>query len=136
MYKPRKIESNLNWSDRDKIKIYTVSESGEPVDKNKYLIQLERIKKSKTVNWSATPAFVIFHEAVSAYYFVLAWWGNDNELLTHVTVEIGDGWIHDPDKYSFCVWDLEIMWAERNFFIESVYCGKPDIDDYRAKRLR
>lgn len=136
MFKPRNIESESNWSDRDNIKIYTVSESGEPVEKEKYFDRLENVKRSKEVSWPSTAAFAIFHESLASSYLILAWWGNDNELLTNVSVNTGDGWIHDPDRYSFCVWDLEIIWAERNYFIELVYCEKPDISEYRKRRLR
>ncbi len=106
------------------------------VAKEQYLDRLAEVKRTKNIDWSSTAAFAIFHQAVATSYLVLAWWGNDNELFTDVSVNEGYGWLHDPNKYSFCVWDLEIMWAERNFFIELVYCETPDITEYRNRRLR
>ncbi len=68
-------------------------------------------------------------------YLVLAWWGNDNELFTSVSVQTASGWMEDPARYSFCVYDLEVIWQERNHFVESMDCAEPSLADYRARRL-
>ncbi|OED41353.1 hypothetical protein AB833_09855 [Chromatiales bacterium (ex Bugula neritina AB1)] len=136
MFTPRRIESGANWLDQDNVKIYTVSQSAEPISKERYFDRLDIVKNSKNVPWPSTAAFAIFHEANAGSYLILCWWGNGNELLTNASVNTGDGWTHNPDKYSFCIWDLEIMWAERNFFIELMYCENPDISEYRKRRLR
>lgn len=135
-YAPRRIDSNAQWCDDDGIKIYTVSASGRPVDQADYTSRLAQIKQEHDVDWRSTPAFAIFHDGAGGLqYLVLAWWGNDNELFTTVTVRDGERWIVDPARYSFCVWDLEIFWAERNFFIEHVYTERPDQEAYRRARL-
>jgi hypothetical protein len=66
---------------------------------------------------------------------VLAWWGNDNELFTSVSARSTQGWVEDPRRYSFCLWDLEVFWFERNRYVELVYRAAPDLDAYRAARL-
>lgn len=136
MFHPRKIESLPQWSDPDGIKIYTISAQDEPVNQAPYLARLSEVKKSRAVAWASTPAFVIFHDGANMAYLVLAWWGNDNELFTSVSVKTASGWIEDSGQYSFCVYDLEVFWAERNFFVEQVYCPQPSLAGYRAKRLR
>lgn len=136
MFRQRRIESDSGWSDADGIKIYTVSASGAAVEHNDYLPRLAELKATKPVEWSQTPAFAIFHDGSGAQYLVLAWWGNDNEMLVSVSVRQDDGWVEDPGRYSFCLWDLEIMWAERNLFIEHLYCAEPSLHDYRNARLR
>lgn len=98
-------------------------------------MQLAKVKKRKSVAWSSAPAFAIFHDGAGMEYLILAWWGNDNELLTSVSVQTKSGWIEDPTKYSFCVYDLEVIWQERNYFVEFIYCEKPSLESYRAKRL-
>ncbi|PKM23265.1 MAG: hypothetical protein CVV10_00135 [Gammaproteobacteria bacterium HGW-Gammaproteobacteria-14] len=135
MYQPRKIESNPSWLDADGIKIYTISAQNQPVNQATYLRRLSEVKQNKPVIWEATPAFAIFHDGATCQYLVLAWWGNDNELFTSVSVNTASGWIEDPSQYSFCLWDLEVLWHERNYFIEEVYCAKPDLESYRARRL-
>ena len=100
-----------------------------------YLTQLQIIKSQKQLAWKHIPAFAIFHEGANAQYLVLAWWGNDNEMFISVSVREQSSWIVDSDKYSFCLWDLEILWAERNIFIETMYSGKTDLEAYRYQRL-
>lgn len=86
------------------------------------------------VEWMKTPAFAIFHRGSVALYLVLAWWGNANELFTRVAVLEQNKWIEDANRFSFCLWDLEVMWHERQYFIDSVYCAEPDLASYRLKR--
>ena len=120
--------------DADGIKLYTISAHSRTVDEAPFVVELHRVKKHLQVNWRTTPAFAIFHEGSTASYLVLAWWENGNELFTRVSVQEEDGWVADPDKYSFCLWDMEVMWFERAAFIRHMYCGSPDIESYRAER--
>jgi len=135
MFKPRRIETSSDWLDVDGIKLYTVSATGETVAQSDYLTQLQVVKSQKQLDWPQTPAFAIFHEADSAQYLVLAWWGNDNEMFTSVSVRTQADWMVESGKYSFCLWDLEILWAERNIYIETMYSGKADLTAYRHQRL-
>ena len=135
MFQPRKIEGNPGWLDPDGIKVYTLSARNLPVDQSPYLARLAEVKKQKAVPWAATPAFAIFHDGLSMAYLVLAWWGNDNELFTSVSVQTASGWAEDPARYSFCVYDLEVIWQERRFFVDFVYRAAPDLAAYRAARF-
>lgn len=135
MFHPRRIKSSSGWLDGSGTKIYTISASGKEVPHSDFLPHLSGVKAAKSIEWSSTPSFTIFHEGSSARYLVLAWWGNDNELFTSVSVLIDGAWVEDPSKYSFCLWDLEIFWAERNIFVSTMYSGHPDIYKYRQQRL-
>jgi hypothetical protein len=134
-FNPRKIESESAWQDEDGIKIYTISALNTPVDRSAFLPRLVEVKRSRSVDWPSSAAFAIFHDGAASQYLVLAWWGNDNELFTSVSVKTVAGWVEDPLRYSFCLWDLEVFWHERNFYIESVYCANPDMTSYRARRM-
>lgn len=134
MFEPRRIETASDWLDQDGVKLYTVSASGRDVDLSEYLPKLQEIKAQQAVNWPSTPSFAIFHEGTGADYLVLAWWANDNELFTSVSVRVGGQWVKDPSRYSFCLWDLEIFWAERNIFVNTMYSGHPDLQAYRQER--
>lgn len=105
------------------------------MDQAPYFLRLAEVKKQKAVAWPSTPAFAVFHDGAGAPYLVLAWWGNDNELFTSVSVKTASGWVEDPSRFSFCLYDLEVFWHERNCFIEFIDCPEPDIESYRAKRL-
>ncbi|MEO0458820.1 MAG: hypothetical protein AAF152_19880 [Cyanobacteria bacterium P01_A01_bin.114] len=135
MFKPRRIETSPDWLDPDGVKLYTVSANGEAVLQPDYLAQLQTVKSQKQLDWEHIPAFAIFHEGANAQYLVLAWWRSENEMFTSVSVREQSSWVIDSDKYSFCLWDLEILWAERNIYIETMYSGKTDLAAYRYQRL-
>ena len=130
MYKPRKISSLPRASDPDGLKLYTISASGAEIDISRYQKRLAFIKTQKQID-SSLPAFAIMHEGVSCEYLIVGWWQNDNELFVSVSVKEPDNWVEDMTKYSFCVWDLDIIWHERNSFIRHLYSGTKDLEAYR-----
>ncbi|WP_223671038.1 hypothetical protein [Kangiella shandongensis] len=134
MFKPRLIQTDKDWLDADGIKLYTISAANLPVNRSDYLGQLKVLKLKKDFDWARTAAFAIFHDGASAKYLVLVAWGNDNELFTTVSVRKSEHWFEDPEAYSFCLWDMEVMWAERNIYIETMYSGVESLDAYRATR--
>ena len=134
MFKPRTIKSDPTWSDKDGIKIYTISLNSEDIDKSNFTARLAAVKNLKSVCWINTPAFVIFHEGERFLYLVLTWWGNNNELFTSVSVLTDQGWQEDPDKYSFCLYDLEVFMEERSIYIETMYSGQVNLEAYRRQR--
>ncbi|MBV9437233.1 MAG: hypothetical protein JOZ44_14340 [Acidobacteria bacterium] len=75
--------------------------------------------------------FIIKHHGATADYVVLAWWANENELPTRVFVtDPQTGRWRPANDESFCVWDLEIMWRERNHYIRTMLGGKSDVAQY------
>jgi hypothetical protein len=50
-------------------------------------------------------------------------------------VKTASGWVEDASLYSFCVYDLEVFWHERNYFIQFIDCHIPNLDGYRAMRF-
>lgn len=136
MYRPRPIASLPAKTDADGIKLYTIAPEGKAVDASRYLPRLRAMKQARPVAWRDTPAFAICHEGASARYLVLGWWGNSNEMFIAVAAEDASGWVEDLSRYSFCLWDMEVMWHERNAFVERMYGTEPSLDAYRADRFR
>ena len=134
MFQHRSIEGQVDWLDETSVKIYTISFSNDSVEKSKYLSRLKQIKLARNIDWEDTPSFVIFHDGASCDYLVLVWWGNDNELFTSVSVKSEGVWMEDPHKYSFCLYDLEIMWSERNIYIKTMDCVFPSLKQYQVSR--
>lgn len=65
--------------------------------------------------------FVIAHQGATGDYVVLAWWDNENELPVRVLVRRPGGqWRNAETTESVCVWDLEIIWHERQAWVETV----------------
>jgi hypothetical protein len=135
MFQPRRIESQSDWLDADGVKIYTISARSTEVIQAVYLDRLKEVKSQRPIDWAKTPAFALFHDGATGRYLVLCWWGNDNELFTSVSVETVEGWIEDPSRYSFCLWDMEVMWFERNQFVECLYGENSSLEKYRASRF-
>ena len=135
MFEQRKIESSTDLLDADGIKIYTVTIGNTAVDQTPFKQRLEDVKNTRNLDWAITPAFALFHEGESLLYLVLAWWSNDNELFTSVSVLTESGRVDDNEKYSFCLYDLEIFWFERNAFITTMYSGSSCIESYRKQRI-
>jgi len=134
MYQPRKIETKEDWLDEDGLKIYCISHSGKPVQKAPFHEKLLDLKKGRDIAWADKAGFVIFHEGATARYLVLVYWGNDNELFPIVSVETKEGWVEDAERFSFCLWDLEVIWQERQLYIEHCYSGNYDLESYRYAR--
>ena len=83
--------------------------------------------------------FIIAHPCQSHYYLIINWWDNQNELFSRVFVterRAGAAWEPAGDRYSFCVWDIEIIWFERNLWIETMLSGRPPATErYLAEQL-
>lgn len=107
-------------------KCYRIS-CDEVIDDAIYEMRLAEVKSAffkerKVKDWSRLASFAIFHQGAQYPYLVLCWWDNGNELFTSVSVKTDDGWQQSSTKqeahsmYSFCIYDMEIMEAERQFF--------------------
>lgn len=134
MFKPRNIESKIDWLDDTGVKIYTISVLNEVVEQSKYLSRLRDLKLARNIDWLNTAAFAIFHDGANCDYLVLVWWANDNELFTSVSVKKNGVWVEDSDKYSYCLYDLEIMWGERNIYIRTMDGAFPSLKQYKVTR--
>ncbi len=75
--------------------------------------------------------FMILHQGNGADYLVLSWWDKGNELPTRIFV-YENGWRRGKDDESFCVWDLELIWKEREAYVATMLSGleKADIERY------
>ena len=135
MYKPRTILPLTSVSDPDRLKLYTISANDSPVDFSRYSERLSWIKREKGIS-ASSPGFAIFHDGATCDYLVVGWWGNTNELFVSVSVKESTGWVEDMRKYSFCVWDLEVIWHERSSFIRHLYSGREDLEGYRKDFMR
>jgi len=66
--------------------------------------------------------FLILHHGRTSDYAVIGWWDNENELPLRLLVRDqskGARWRRPKPDESVCVWDLEVIWAERNAYVET-----------------
>lgn len=64
--------------------------------------------------------FVILHQGRTGNYTVLAWWDNENELPLRIFVSPAGRtgpWRPNASTESICVWDLEVLAAERDAYV-------------------
>ena len=132
MFRHRHIQHLPGGTDPDGVKLYTITPADTRVDTDVYLPRLAAMKRARPVAWRETPAFAICHDGATARYLTLGWWGDDNEMFVAVAARTGEAWVEDPGRYSFCLWDMEVMWHERNAFVRHMYGARADLDAYRA----
>jgi hypothetical protein len=69
--------------------------------------------------------FALLHQGRTADYLVLGWWDNENELPLRVAVRDAGGWRPAAGGESVCVWDLKVIWHEREAYVATVLSGRP-----------
>lgn len=70
--------------------------------------------------------FVVLHQAQGDDYLILGWWDRQNELPTRVFLGGPGGWRPARGGESFCVWDLRVMWWEREAYLGTALAGRAD----------
>jgi hypothetical protein len=110
-----------------KVKLYSISHDGSPIRWNEFQegFRLARATLPQPATAPGRPgvAFAIAHHGKTADYAVLAWWDHGNELPLKVFVRppsAGARWRPAREGESVCVWDLEIIWEEREAYVETV----------------
>jgi hypothetical protein len=123
------------------IKLYSVLYGSGPLDLDSFEAGLRLAERDlpQPAVTKARPGlgFVIAHQGRTADYVVLAWWDNENELPLRVFVRHGrdDQWRAAEGSESVCVWDLEILWAERQAYVTTMLGAKGSRpEDYLAHR--
>ena len=66
---------------------------------------------------------LIFHQGATGDYIVMSWWDNENEMPTRVFVRESNTWRSAAESESFCVWDLKVMWHEREAYVQTLLAG-------------
>lgn len=84
---------------------------------------------------------VIIHEAKDSILTVVSWWVYENVIQNHVYCAPFDNPIEAVDYSNkgirFCVWELNILWHERNLWVEHVLknADSPDWEKYLANHF-
>lgn len=125
-----------------KFKIYSLK-----YDETRIIPDIEKIIKSKLPNWvkektqiNSFPNYkigtVIIHEAKDCVLTIVNWWVYENVIQNHVYFSELDS-PNDIEDYSnkgvqFCVWEMNIIWHERNLWVEHILkkSEKPDWKSY------
>jgi hypothetical protein len=68
--------------------------------------------------------FAILHQGRTGDYVILGWWDNQNELPLRIFVRGAEGWRSATGGESVCVWDLRVVWHEREAYVVTILSGK------------
>ena len=125
-----------------KFKLYSMK-----YDESRVTPEIEKIIKTALPDWikekyqeNDFPNYkigtAIIHEAMDSILVVVNWWVYENVIQNCVYTS---GY-ENPDKLvdftskglRFCVWEMNILWHERNLWVEHVLekSDKPDWDSY------
>ncbi len=122
-----------NW----KVKIYSISVHREYVKNEKV-----KIVKSNISEWLKNAAnypletyqiaTLILHEGKEGCFAIINWWIDDNMLQQFVYLSNNI----DPNEFKLysdkgiitCVWELEIIWFERNAWVKHVLTDPANAD--------
>jgi hypothetical protein len=146
-YQPRPIlfhglRSHGEW----RVKLYSITwDAAHPVEWPRFQAGLElaygELPGAARAQGRAGVGFAIAHQGRNADYVVLGWWDRENELPMRVFVREGtEGWRPARGGESFCVWNLQVLWAEREAYVATVLApgaaGLPHaVDAYLERHL-
>lgn len=108
------------------LKVYSVRYGAEALDRAGFDEALEQaVAEVPAPDPSAGRpglGFFIAHQGRTGDYGVLAWWNNDNELPLTVRIRRSrdEPWRAAEAGESVCVWDLEVIWAEREAWVATM----------------
>jgi hypothetical protein len=109
------------------LKSYSIVHDASPFDASRFAAGLP-LALACLPSPAITPArlgvgFVIQHQGRNIDDIVLGWWDRENELPLRVFVRDpadGDRWRPAKGSESVCVWDLEVIWNERQTYIATI----------------
>ncbi len=125
--------------DRWALKLYAISYGDQAMDAQDFheAVALARWVLPRPARTAQRPGlgFLIAHRGRDVDYFVINWWDRENELFNRVLMReqrAGADWRAGTAGELACVWDLEILWFERNAYIAHMLDGAPDEEAYLA----
>jgi hypothetical protein len=141
-FEPRRIgfhglRSPGSW----RLKLYSIVFGTDPVDWDGFApgIALSEacLPEPSVTSGRSGVGFLIAHQGRTGNYLVLGWWDHENELPLRIFVSRDrqpENWRPAEGSESICVWDLEILWAERQDYISTVLRpGNSDVAGYLAR---
>lgn len=121
------------------LKRFSISFDGSPLDWDGFAEGIRMADAQLPTPARATDrpgvGFLIAHHGRAADYVILGWWDRINELPLRVFVRPpAEGqWRPSRASESLCVWDLEVIWAERQAYVDTVMTEHPSPDAYLAR---
>jgi len=131
-YVPRRIRSHgIRQSGDWRLKVYSVVLDGSEPDWGVFepaiALALDALPSPAKAPGRPALGFLIAHTGRGMWYAVLCWWDRENELPIRLWVAEQDGgpprWRPARASESVCVWDLDIIWHERQAWVATLLAG-------------
>lgn len=129
-YQPRPVSFlGLELVNGHRLKVYSVRHNDQPLDRARFdagwALAMTALPQPDVSLGRPGLGFVILHQGATGDYLILSWWDRENELPTHVFVRDANGWRSAVGGESFCVWDLGVIWWERETYVATVLADHP-----------
>jgi hypothetical protein len=113
-----------------RLKAYAIHYGDRPFDRNRFagawLQAISELPQPAIAVDRPGVGFVVMHQGRTGDYFILAWWDRENELPLRVFVADAGEWRPVRGGESACVWDLRVIWSEREAYVGTVLAGRTD----------
>jgi hypothetical protein len=109
------------------LKVYAIQYGDRPFDRRRFADGCELAAAalpSGSTDVCPGLGFMVLHQGSTGDYLILCWWDRENELPTRIYVRGPEGWRPAVGGESFCVWDLSVMWWEREAYVASMLSGQ------------
>jgi len=126
---PLGIDEHAGW----RTKCYAITCAGVSFEPDRFAapIALARAALPVSAQSGSRPGvgFRIAHQGRGADYLIACWWDRDNELPMRIWVSAPGRdtglWSTARDAESVCVWDLGVIWFERQAYVRTMIGGAP-----------
>jgi hypothetical protein len=119
-----------------RLKTYSILYGDRPLDPERFERGMaraaEELPRPALAAGRPGVGFVIVHQGRTGDYLVLGWWDGENELPLRVFVCDGEAWRPARGGEGACVWDLRVVWHEREAYVATVLAGGT-ADDYLGR---
>lgn len=113
-----------------RLKTYLIRHDDSPLDRERFRagwgLAVRQLPSPAVAPGRPGLGFAILHQGRTGDYLILCWWDRENELPTRVFIRDSEGWRVASGSESFCVWDLRVVWWEREAYVATVLAGRAD----------
>jgi len=111
-----------------RLKVYSICYGDRPFERDGFRdgwdLSAAALPQPATTADRPGVGFAILHQGRTGDYAILGWWDRENELPLRVFVRDSSSWRPAEGGESVCVWDLHVIWAEREAYVGTVLSGR------------
>ena len=113
-----------------RLKVYAITYGDRPLRADHFdrgfATALSTLPQPAVADGRPGVGFAVLHQGRTGDYVILCWWDRENELPTRIFLADGDTWRPALGGESFCVWDLRVIWWEREAYVGTVLADSSD----------